>query len=111
MSNIYETALNIKNNQDKPKYKNIKFDCSYFVKYCYEQNGKTIPHSSGEQWSQGQEGNGSKGDIACWNGHVGICDGNGNVIHSYRSDQKIYIDSISDVSKWDKKSLKGYKRF
>ena len=111
MSGIYQTALNILNNQNKEEYKNMKFDCSSFVQYCYGKNGKQIPRTSGEQWSQGQKGNGSEGDIACWNGHVGICDGNGNVIHSYRSDQKIYKDSITNVSKWDKKNLKGYKRF
>ena len=106
MSGILSTAENLIGKETG------KFDCSGFVVHCYKQNGiNNVPHSSAQIWINGAVGDGSAGDIVCWDGHVGICDGNGNVIHSYRSDQKIYIDSISDVSKWDKKSLKGYKRF
>ncbi len=112
MSSIYERALDVLDNQDdNDEYKEIKFDCSSFVQFCYAKNHISIPRSSSEQWNKGQQGNGSAGDIACWNGHVGICDGYGNVIHSYRSDQKIYKDSIEDVSTWDKRKLKGYRKF
>ena len=89
-----------------------KFDCSGFVIHCYQQNGKNnVPHSSAQIWTNGAVGDGSAGDIVCWDGHVGICDGNGNVIHSYNSNHNIRKDSISNVSKWDGRKVKGYKRF
>ena len=89
-----------------------EFDCSGFVVYCYKQNGiNNVPHSSSEIWSKGSAGDGSAGDIVCWNGHVGICDGNGNVIHSYNANHNIRKDSISKVSQWDNRTVKGYRRF
>ena len=112
MSNIYATALDVFQRQNTDEeYKKMTFDCSSFVQFCYNKNGKNIPRNSAEQWKKGQAGNGSAGDVACWNGHVGICDGNGNVIHSYRNDKKIYVDSIDKVSEWDNRSLKGFRRF
>ena len=110
MSDIYQTALNCLN--DEKKSYDGKFDCSGFVVYCYNQNKKTnVPHSSAQIWKQGSNGNGSAGDIACWDGHVGISDGKGNVIHSYHGDHRICRNSIEEVSKWDKRDFKGYKRF
>ena len=110
MSDIYQTALNCLN--DEKKSYNGKFDCSGFVSFCYsENNKKNVPHSSAQIWNKGADGNGSAGDIACWDGHVGISDGNGNVIHSYHKDHEICLDSISNVSNWDKRTFKGYKRF
>jgi len=88
-----------------------KWDCSGFASHVYSLHGISVPHSSSEIWSKGQNGNGSAGDIVCWNGHVGICDGNGNVIHSYNSNHNIRKDSIANVSKWDKREVKGYRRF
>ena len=87
------------------------WDCSEFVSHVYSLHGISVPHSSSQIWSQGQNGNGSAGDIVCWNGHVGICDGNGNVIHSYNDNKNIRKDSIANVSKWDKREVKGYRRF
>ena len=110
MSGIALTAINCYNN--KANF-NGKFDCSGFVKYCYAQNDKpNVPHSSSLIWSNGEVGNGSPGDIACWAGHVGICVGNGNVIHSYHNNHEIVLHSIETVSqpKWSGK-LKGYRRF
>ena len=72
MSSIYETALDILNNQDTDKNKDNKFDCSSFVQFCYDQNKINIPRYSSEQWKKGEQGNGSADDIACWNGHIGI---------------------------------------
>ena len=88
-----------------------KWDCSGFVAYCYQQNGKSIPHSSAQIWSQGKAGTGARGDIVCWDGHVGICDGAGNVIHSYNANHNIRKDPISKVSSWDNRKVKGYRRF
>ena len=83
-------------------------DCSKFVQDCYKEHRISIPRNSSSIYNQGASSNGSRGDIVCWNGHVGICDGKGNVIHAYRSESKVSKDSISDVSKWDNRSVKGY---
>ena len=88
-----------------------KFDCSAFTQYVYSQHNKKIPRTSGEQYSQGTASTGAAGDIVCWNGHVGICDGNGKVIHSYNSNHNIRKDSIANVSKWDNREVKGYVKF
>ena len=88
-----------------------KWDCSGFTQYVYSQHNKNIPRTSGEQYSQGTKSTGNAGDIVCWSGHVGICDGNGNVIHSYTAKHKIRKDSISNVSKWDKREVEGYVKF
>ena len=72
-----------------------------------------MPHSSSSIWNKGSKGNGSAGDIACWDGHVGTCDGKGNVIHSYYDDKHLIVShTIKQVSqpKWIG-NLKGYKRF
>ena len=83
-------------------------DCSKFVQDCYKAHGINIPRNSGNIYSEGTQSDGSRGDIVCWNGHVGICDGYGNVIHSYRNDHKVYKDSINDVSSWDRRNVIGY---
>ena len=110
MIGIVETALYcLKNNKNYDG----KFDCSDFVKYCYNQNGKyNVPRTSSQMWQQGSKGDGSAGDIACWNGHVGICVGNGSVIHSYHDGHLIVSNTIAEVSqpKWNG-PLKGYVRF
>ena len=109
MSDIFATALYC--NQHRKDFDG-KFDCSGFVQYCYNQNGKQCPRSSSLIWQNGSEGDGSIGDIACWNGHVGICDGKGNVIHSYHDGHLIVAHSIAQVSqpKWNG-PFKGYRRF
>ena len=110
MSKIFEKAFYC--NQKREEFDG-KFDCSGFVKYCYDKNGiKNVPHSSSEIWNNGKPGDGSIGDIACWNGHVGICDGKGNVIHSYHNGKLIVAHTIAQVSQssWNG-PLKGYRRF
>ena len=55
MSSIYERALDVLDNQDdNDEYKEIKFDCSSFVQFCYAKNHISIPRSSSEQWNKGQ---------------------------------------------------------
>ena len=106
MSDILDTA------EDLIGRKTGVFDCSGFVSYCYEENGiYNVPHSSYQIWANGSEGDGSAGDIVCWDGHVGICDGYGNVIHSYNSNHNIRKDSIRQVSQWDRRPVKGFRRF
>ena len=88
------------------------FDCSGFVYYCHNQHGYNTPRTSSEIYNGGSKGDGSAGDVVCWNGHVGICDGKGNVIHAYGTKNgKVRTDSIADVSKWDKREVKGYRRY
>jgi cell wall-associated NlpC family hydrolase len=110
MSGILATALYCY--KHKKDYDG-KFDCSGFVKYCYSENGiKNVPSSSKAIWENGKPGDGSAGDIACWEGHDGICDGMGNVIHSYHDGHLIVAHTIKQVSqpKWSG-TLKGYRRF
>ena len=108
MSDIFATAFYC--NENRKDYDG-KFDCSGFVKFCYEQNGKkNVPHSSSLIWNNGSQGDGSIGDIACWKGHVGICDGKGNVIHSYHDNHVIVAHSIAEVSQYNG-PLRGYRRF
>ena len=108
MSGIFETAFKC---YKKKEDFDGKFDCSGFVQFCYNQNGiNNVPHSSSLIWQNGSPGDGSIGDIACWNGHVGICDGKGNVIHSYHDGHLIVPHTIAQVSKWNG-TLKGYRRF
>ena len=109
MSDIFATAFYC--NQHREDFDG-KFDCSAFVQYCYNQNGKQCPRTSSLIWQNGSQGDGSIGDIACWNGHVGICDGKGNVIHSYHKGHLIVAHSIEQVSQPDWNGpLKGYRRF
>ena len=88
-----------------------KYDCSGFTQYVYSLHGKSIPRTSGQQYSQGISSDGSAGDIVCWEGHVGICDGAGNVIHSYNDNHNIRKDSIENVSNMDGRKVKGYVKF
>ncbi len=88
-----------------------KYDCSGFTQHVYSVHGKSIPRTSGEQYKQGTKSTGVAGDIVCWKDHVGICDGKGNVIHSYNKNHNIRKDPISSVSKWDGRTVLGYVKF
>ena len=100
MSAIADTAESLINKEWE--------DCSSFVKYCYAVHNINIPRGSAEIFNKGIKSNGKRGDIVCWAGHVGICDGNGKVIHAYHKNSIVCKDSINDVSAWDKRSVKGY---
>ena len=88
-----------------------KYDCSAFTQHVYSLHGKSIPRTSGEQYNKGTKSSGGAGDSDCSSGHVGICDGNGNVIHSYNKNHNIRKDSIANVSKWDNRKVLGYVTF
>ena len=113
-----EDIVNTANSVLGTKYKyggaSVKegFDCSGLVYYCHNENGISTPRTSSSLYTGGSNGDGSAGDVVCWDGHVGICDGSGNVIHAYGTKNgKVRTDSIADVSRWDNKNVKGYRRY
>ena len=92
-----------------------KFDCSGLVQWCHSQIGVTVPRTSGEQYDQGSSATGKKGDLVFFKknnkiNHVGICDGNGNMINAQLSGVKKV--RISDVKpNWGMGDNCGYKTF
>ena len=88
------------------------FDCSGLVYYVHRILGYNCPRTTGDLLYGGLPGNGSIGELCCWNGHVGICDGNGNVVHAYGSNNgSVRINKIDDCSRWDNRPFLGYRRF
>lgn len=60
-------------------------DCSGFVQSVYANFGISLPRSSAEQRSAGQEvsyANAKAGDIICYAGHVAIYMGDGKIVHA-----------------------------
>ncbi len=60
-------------------------DCSGFVMSVYAAFGVGLPHSSSALRGCGygvDVGSMSAGDIVCYSGHVGICIGNGQIVHA-----------------------------
>ena len=92
-----------------------KFDCSWFVKWCHDQIGITVPRTSSEQFNQGNSANGEKGSLVFFkkNGkvnHVGICDGDGNMINAQNSGvKKVKLSSVKP--NWGMGNNCGYKTF
>ena len=92
-----------------------KFDCSGFVQWGHSQIGISVPRTSSEQYNSGSSATGAKGDLVFFkkNGkinHVGICDGNGNMINAQCSGVK--KNKISNVKpNWGMGDNCGYKTF
>lgn len=60
-------------------------DCSGYIQSIYAHYGITLPRTSYEQRSAGQEVsyvNAQPGDIICYAGHVAIYTGNGGIVHA-----------------------------
>lgn len=60
-------------------------DCSGFTQAVFAHFGVSLPRTSGEQRSVGQEvsyENAQAGDIICYAGHVAIYMGNGQIVHA-----------------------------
>lgn len=64
---------------------NTGADCSGFTSYVYAHFGISIPSYSYSQRSVGKEvsySNAKAGDLICYNGHVAIYMGNGQIVHA-----------------------------
>ncbi|MCI8299337.1 MAG: hydrolase [Lachnospiraceae bacterium] len=64
---------------------NTGADCSGFTSYVYAHFGISIPSYSYSQRSVGKEvsyANAQAGDLICYNGHVAIYMGNGQIVHA-----------------------------
>jgi len=83
------------------------FDCSGFVYYCLNRVGYKIRYMTSYGWSQSslprvdKMSDMKKGDIICFNGHVGIYMGNGGMIDASSSNGAIVTRSnIFSSSYW-----------
>lgn len=77
------------------------FDCSGFVSYVYGKHGFSLPRTSNEQFSKLHAvDTPAPGDLVFFRGksgritHVGMYIGNGNMLHSPQSGEKVRIESI-----------------
>ena len=92
-----------------------KFDCSGFVQWCHSQIGISVPRTSSEQYKSGSSATGAKGDLVFFKkdgkiNHVGICDGNGNMINAQCSGvKKVKISNVKPS--WGMGDNCGYKTF
>ena len=83
------------------------FDCSGLVQYCFQSIGVSVPRSSGDYGSLGNEVSAEQalpGDIVCFNtsgkgiSHVGIYLGDGEFIHAASGSRthKVMINHLSE---------------
>lgn len=73
-------------------------DCSYFTQACFGHFGVSLPRTSYEQRSSGQEvsyANAKAGDLICYAGHVAIYMGNGRIVHAANARQGICYTSAT----------------
>ena len=91
------------------------FDCSGFVQWCHSQIGVSVPRTSSEQYNKGRDANGEKGSLVFFKkdgkiNHVGICDGNGNMINAQNSGVK-QVKIANVKPNWGMGENCGYKTF
>lgn len=73
-------------------------DCSGFIKAVYAHFGYSLPHFSGSLRSCGtgvKYSEAKQGDIICYDGHVGIYMGNGQMVNAFDSKHGIIICSVN----------------
>jgi cell wall-associated NlpC family hydrolase len=71
------------------------FDCSGLTSWCHKQVGISIPRTSGAQRKSGtsvSKENAKLGDIVCFDGHVGIYVGDGQMIHAPNKSKPVKYD-------------------
>ena len=93
-----------------------EFDCSGFVQWCHNQIGvNKVPRTSEEQYNKGSSAKGEKGSLVFFKkddkiNHVGICDGEGNMINAQCSGvKKVKISNVKP--NWGMGENCGYKKF
>ncbi len=75
------------------------FDCSGFIYYCLNQIGYQIDYMTSGGWAKSGYTTVSsmselmRGDVVCFNGHVGIYLGNGRMIDASSSDAQVRVSS------------------
>jgi len=94
------------------------FDCSGFVYWCLKQVGVNQSYMTSAGWKSTTKypiitsmSELQRGDIICFNGHVGICLGNGQMIDASSSMDQIRITSLSSSSYWSRNFIKGCRVF
>lgn len=73
-------------------------DCSGFVQSVFAHFGISLPRTSGEMRSSGKEVSyeaAMPGDIVCYDGHVGIYMGDGQIVNAINSDRGIGVLSAT----------------
>lgn len=78
------------------------FDCSGLTSWAYAQAGKSIPRTSGAQWSGGQAvsvNDMQPGDIVVsyGGGHVGIYIGDGQMVHSPTTGDVVKVSPLQPI--------------
>lgn len=78
------------------------FDCSGLTSWAYAQAGKSIPRTSGAQWSAGQAvsvDDMQPGDIVVsyGGGHVGIYIGNGQMVHAPTTGDVVKVSPLQPI--------------
>lgn len=78
------------------------FDCSGLTSWAYAQAGKSIPRTSGAQWSAGQAvsvNDMQPGDIVVsyGGGHVGIYIGNGQMVHAPTTGDVVKVSPLQPI--------------
>lgn len=92
------------------------FDCSGFVYYCLNKVGHKINYMTSTAWRSANYPtinnfkDVKKGDILCFNGHVGIYMGNGKMVDASSSNGKIVTRSNIFSSSYWTKNFKCAKR-
>ena len=76
-------------------------DCSGFIMSVYAYFGVSLPHSSSALRSVGTEVSYSEaqpGDIICYDGHVALYIGNGQVVHAANESKGIIVSNATHMS-------------
>ncbi|GGN93723.1 hypothetical protein GCM10010969_07750 [Saccharibacillus kuerlensis] len=87
----------------------VLFDCSSFTRYVFGLEGVSLPFGTAFQKDAGipvERGQWQKGDLLFFSGsvpglisHVGIYDGNGNLVHNSASKNGVVVSSL-DLKYW-----------